>query len=96
MLLKGSGCGPANPGGHLGVSQGAATPVRCSSLLSMVTSYQIPKIPTAGKSSIEEMGNSPGWTQGSFGKVRDVSWLVWGNHELQAWLNWHWGRDGSV
>lgn len=42
------------------------------------------------------MGNSPGWTQGSFGNVRDVSWLVWDNHELQVWLNWHWGRDGSL
>lgn len=39
VLLKGSGCGTATPGGHPGVNQGAATPIRHSSELSVVTRY---------------------------------------------------------
>lgn len=85
--------GTATLRGRPCVKQGAATPTRCSSSLSMVTRHWIPKIHTAGKSSIEDPGNSPGWSHSGFGKVRDVSRLVWSNHKLQVW---HWGRDASV
>lgn len=63
------------------LSQGAATPIRWQ------LSIKSPKFTQL----VNPLWRKRGILHGGFGKVRDVSWLVWSSHELQVWLNWHWG-----